>query len=191
MKHLRLLTLLAGALLLGAPAGATTYQGFLDGLQERPNPNASPATGFVTLTLTGTILTVDLNWTGLVGGPATAGHIHCCTTPANAIGVAVGFPNLAPATSGVFLQDFNLLDPTVYNAAFLTANGGTAAGASAALIAGLDAGLAYVNVHNDTFRGGEIRANLAAVPEPASVGLCAAGLAGLIAVARRRRKNAA
>ncbi|MBC7927113.1 MAG: hypothetical protein H7039_15800, partial [Bryobacteraceae bacterium] len=61
MKHLRLLTLLAGALLLGAPAGATTYQGFLDGLQERPNPNASPATGFVTLTLTGTILTVDLN----------------------------------------------------------------------------------------------------------------------------------
>ena len=34
------------------------------------------------------------------------------------------------------------------------------------LDSGLDAGTAYSNIHNATFPGGEIRGNLAAVPEP-------------------------
>ena len=44
-----------------------------------------------------------------------------------------------------------------YNAPFVTANGGTAAGAEAALLAGIAAGKAYFNVHTQSVPGGEIR----------------------------------
>jgi hypothetical protein len=48
-----------------------------------------------------------------------------------------------------------------YNPAFVTANGGTTAGAEAALLAGLEAGQAYLNIHTTMFPGGEIRGFLA------------------------------
>ena len=44
-----------------------------------------------------------------------------------------------------------------YNPAFVTAHGGTVAGAEADLLAGLKAGQAYLNIHSSTFPGGEIR----------------------------------
>lgn len=68
----------------------------------------------------------------------------------------------------------------------MAVGGGTAAGAEAALIAGLDDGLGYGNIHNAIFPGGEIRANLAVVPEPVTITLFGLGLAG-IGLARRRR----
>jgi hypothetical protein len=43
----------------------------------------------------------------------------------------------------------------------VTANGGTTAGAEAALLAGLEAGQAYLNIHTTMFPGGEIRGFLA------------------------------
>ena len=39
----------------------------------------------------------------------------------------------------------------------VTANGGTAASAFAALCAGIDGGMAYFNIHTNAFAGGEIR----------------------------------
>ena len=47
--------------------------------------------------------------------------------------------------------------PASYNPAFVTAHGGTAASAAAALLAGLEAGQAYLNIHTTTHPGGEIR----------------------------------
>jgi hypothetical protein len=79
---------------------------------------------------------------------------------------------------------FDLSDTASYNASFLTANGGTASGAMNALLAGLDEGKAYLNVHTSEYPGGEIRGFF--VPEPASGSLLLCGLAALATVRRRR-----
>jgi hypothetical protein len=58
------------------------------------------------------------------------------------------------------------------------------------LINGLNAGNAYSNIHNAQFGGGEIRANLVATPEPASIGLVATGLLAIVGMSVRRRRQA-
>lgn len=167
-----------------------TWAGFLRGTNEVP-ANASPATGYVTISLSNSTLTVLLNWTGLIGGNPAAGHIHCCTAPGSNVGVAVGFPNLPATASGSYTGVFDLTDPTVYTAGFRNNfGGGTAAGAEAALIAGLDAGNAYVNLHNARWPGGEIRANVTTTPEPGTVALLAVGMLAVGVVARNRRRAA-
>jgi len=92
-------------------------------------------------------------------------------------------------TSGTYDQTFDLLPVTptdTYNAAFVAANGGTVAGAEAALIAGLEAGKAYLNIHSTEFPTGEIRGFLAAVPGPSSLLLLAGAFFGMIPFLRRR-----
>jgi CHRD domain len=81
---------------------------------------------------------------------------------------------------------------TSYNLAFVTANGGTAATAEAALLSGMMDGKSYLNLHTSVFPGGEIRGFLApAVPEPTSLMIWS--LFGLAVGAGwwRRRKQAA
>jgi hypothetical protein len=85
--------------------------------------------------------------------------------------------------AGSYAETFDLTDPASWNAAFITANGGTTAGAEAALAAGLDIGVAYLNIHSDFASSGEIRGFL--VPEPTSAALLAAGAAILSALRRR------
>jgi hypothetical protein len=178
------------ALLAAAPSQAAiiTFTATLTGAQETP-PNASTATGSATVGLNTIAHTLSVNesFSGLIGGVAAAAHIHCCAGPGVAAIVAVPFPfpGFPAATSGTFSQGFDLTMATTYNPAFITAHGGTAASADAALEAAMASGLTYVNIHNATFPGGEIRGQLV-TPEPATIALFVTGIAGLL-VARRRR----
>ena len=192
MSWFGLISCMVLALLLAAPSTAratTIYVATLAGANEVP-PTGSPATGFATVTLNGDTLTVDETFSGLIGGPAAAAHIHCCfPAGVNAI-VAVPFIDFPAATSGSYHQSFDLTLASSYNPAFETAHGGTAASAEAALIAGLDAGLAYANIHDAQFPGGEIRGQLQRVPGPPTAELLLLGLTTLVAVVRRRAKPA-
>jgi hypothetical protein len=174
------------ALILSASAvqlnAGPIFAATLAGASEVP-PVISPATGSATLTLNGDFLQVTESFSGLIGGPASAAHIHCCTAPGTNIGVAIPFPGFPSATSGTYSNTFDLTQTATYLAAFVTNNGGTAASAEGALIAGLNSGNAYVNIHNSTFAGGEIRGFVVTVPETGSVMLL--GL-GLIAMAMKR-----
>lgn len=179
---------LAAVGMLPASASAQSWYGSLVGTNEVP-PNASPATGFVTMSLSGNFLSLSLTWSGLIGGNVTAGHIHCCVAPGANVGVAVGFNGLPAAASGNYSNTFDLSTSAVYTSGFITNfGGGTTAGAQAALIAGLNAGTAYVNLHNAQFPGGEIRANVTVTPEPASFAMLGFGMAAVGFAVRRKRR---
>jgi hypothetical protein len=176
--------LLVGALLIATCAKADgVFTATLLGSNEVA-PTGSTATGSILVSLSGNLLSVDETFTGLVGGPAAAAHIHCCAPVGVNTGVAVPFTGFPAATSGTYMTTFDLALSSVYSSAFLTANGGTAASAESALLAGLFSGEAYANIHDATFPGGEIRGQLiqtTPTPEPSAMMLLGMGLAGLVA----------
>lgn len=192
------------ALLAFAAAGSvqaqeSVFTAALAGANEIPAV-ASPGTGTATVTLTlGALptLRVQASFSDLLG-TTTMAHIHCCTlTPNSAnVGVATTTPAFFAfplgVTSGSYDRTFDLLAAGTYNPAFVTANGGTVATAFAALSGGLASGQSYFNVHTSRFGGGEIRGTLvAAVPEPETYALFAAGMLLLGVATRRRRAHAA
>lgn len=195
MSHnaIRMLAIAACFSIAGAAQAATIYKTTLSGTNENPS-NFSPGTGFATLVVDTVAHTMSLSVTfqDLVG-LTTASHIHCCAPAPNNVGVATqtptftGFPT--GVSSGTYFNVFDLTLLSTYNAPFVTANGGTAAGAEAALFAGLNAGQAYLNLHSTAYPGGEIRGHWSAVPEPGTWALMITGF-GLAGAAVRRRRTA-
>lgn len=163
---MKLMSVFAGAVVASAvgPAQAqlVPMTFILDGLQETP-PNASPASGFGSLTLnvaTGEITLFSGSFSGLVA-PATAAHIHQAP-PGTPGGVIVPLV-VSGGTSGTLsLAGVVFLNP--------------------AQVSAMLAGNTYVNVHDSVFPGGEIRGQI--IPAPATLGLM--GIAGLAATRRRR-----
>lgn len=195
MKTITLIGVVVAVLMLSgvAKADELVFTATLTGPQEVP-PTASPGIGsaLVTVDTVTNQLTVNLAFAGLLS-PTTAAHIHCCAgptgiaIPATAVPTFPGFP--LGVTAGTYLQTFDLTLASTYNPAFITAHGGTVAGAQAAFIAGLLNGQTYLNIHTSQFPGGEIRGQLQEVPEPATLLLMGTSLMAAIGVIRKRAKR--
>jgi len=194
-KTLNLVSLVFAFLMLSgmAKADQLVFTTTMTGAQEVP-PTGSPGIGsaLVTIDTVTNLMTVNVSFAGLVS-PTTIAHIHCCAAPG---GIAIpattvpsfpGFP--VGVTTGTYLQTFDLTLASTYNPAFIAANGGTVAGAQAAFTTGLINGLAYFNIHTTQFPGGEIRGQLQAVPEPATLLLLTSGIVGVAGALRKRRKH--
>jgi CHRD domain len=204
MRYIALVTL-AAALMLPAPAARAitmTFGGILSGANEVP-PNGSPGAGSVAVVLDPTAETIQIiaSFFGLTT-PDMAAHIHCCQTmPGTNVGVATTVPAFAgfplQVTQGTYLSPvFSLEDPSFFNPAFVTMQGGMEQ-AETALIAGIENGLTYFNIHTTQFSGGELRTQLLPLGVPVPGPIVGAGLPGLVAacggllaLARRRRRTA-
>ena len=185
---------MVAALLLGQAAygSVITYSAVLLGTSEVP-PTGSLGTGQATVIINTLAQTMEVQVTfSLLGGTTTASHIHCCTASpgAGSAGVAtttptfLGFP--LGVTSGTYDNTLDLTASSSYNPAFVTAEGSVAS-AEAALMAGLAAGDTYLNIHTSLNPTGEIRGYLTtAAPEPSTLLMAGAALAGLVILRRKR-----
>lgn len=193
MKRI-LFALLAATGALTVHADLFQYSVSLNGAIESP-VNASPGTGTGSAVYDSFNHTLQLqvSFSGLMGN-VTASHIHAPTpTPfGQTAGVATTTPTFAGfpsgVTSGSFTTTLDLTSPSSYNPAFVTANGGAASSAEAALAGALAGGQAYWNIHSSSFPGGEIRGFfVASVPEPGTLALAGVGAVGLLLTVARRK----
>jgi hypothetical protein len=179
-----------------AQAKLTVYTAVLSGANEVP-ANVSTGTGFATIKYNDTLhtLQVGVTFSGLSGNTSNS-HIHCCTSVANVgnAGVATQTPTFTLFPSGVkagtYDHTFDLTLASSWNAAFITAKGGTVASAETAFAAGLATGKAYLNIHSTLYPGGEIRGFLAPVPEPEEWALMLLGF-GVVGFQIKRKQRMA
>ncbi len=149
MRVIRAFTVFATVALVGVacsdnttaiPAGLKVYTATLNGANERPTPVTTTATGTAIVTVLGSQLSWKVDITSAIDS-ITAGHIHHAPID-SAGGVRVNF---APAPTGVGFTG--------------TATQGSIAVADS-IIAFMDAGKAYVNIHTKKNAAGEIRGQL-------------------------------
>src|SRR5262249_48855898 len=154
--------LLAAALILPVPVAHAATETFIASLNGANDGTPSLATGLATVILDPVAQTLQINATfsGLTSNTMAA-HIHCCAPLGTNAGVAPTvptFPAVPPflgfplgVTSGTFTSGvYDLTQPLIYNPAFITARGSLAA-SEAALIAGIEGGMTYFNIHTVNF----------------------------------------
>jgi CHRD domain-containing protein len=136
---------------LNGPPDTETFTANLTGAAERPNPVTTAATGSATFTASTsgavTTITYTVTVSGNLSGPVTAAHIHGPGGVDVAVGVIVPLIVSGTATTG-----------TVVQGSFTTT--GHATIDITALLALMDAGTTYVNLHTAANPGGEIRGQI-------------------------------
>lgn len=188
--------LCAAAVVAAGPAAhAATYVfgGFLTGANQSP-PVMTPGSGYAQIVYDDVARTaqVKITFSGLTGDTAAA-HLHVAAPGQVNGGVASQLPSYPEfplgVRAGMMDATYDLTQASSWNPGFVTDNGGID-GAEAAFFAALSEGRGYVNVHTAAFPGGEIRANLAAVPEPSTWAMMIGGLGAVGGVLRARRRTA-
>lgn len=166
----------AGLLALASLPAHATVHFFTASMSSFGEPvPTSTATGSASFSFDDVAFTVGVGevFAGIASN-MSGNHIHCCTAVAGtgSAAVALGFTGLPTGTSGTYSNSFTLT-PAAFSS----------------LLAGVQAGKAYVNIHTPgTYGGGEIRGFLVtAVPEPETYALMLGGLGALALVALRRR----
>jgi hypothetical protein len=202
MRFIAMIVVMAALMLpaTASRAATMTFGGILSGANENP-PTNSPGMGSVAVVLDPTAETIQIVASFFdLTTPDNAAHIHCCQTmPGTNVGVATTVPTFAGfplgVTQGTYLSPlFSLEDPTFFNPAFVTLEGGLEQ-AETALIAGIENGQTYFNIHTSMNPGGEIRTELdplgaPATPIPATLPLFATGLGALGLLGWRRKRKA-
>jgi hypothetical protein len=163
--------LLCSAALVSAQS---LFTASLDGAQD--GGGARQGTGFVNLSLTGNTLTLNGAFSGITT-PSTAAHIHGPSGP-------------FPQSAGVI---YNLGGPVIpigvtsgnINGSVTLADIGTYT--LSQQLADLNNSRWYVNIHDSTFPGGEIRGAIVPVPEPSTWALMGFSALGLIWSLRRKK----
>jgi CHRD domain len=180
-----------------AQASMIHFHADLSGPAESPaNPSPGMGVADVYFDDVAQMMEVKVSFWDLLAG-ATASHIHAATAlpDTGTAGVATETPTFGGfplgVTAGSYDHFFDLTLAASFNPSFITATGGTVAGASAAFEADLLADKAYLNIHTTKFPGGEIRGFLHTVPDSASSSLLLAlGLGGLAGLSRTRKMRA-
>jgi hypothetical protein len=155
-------------------AQGQSYIAHLDGAQD--GGGARQGSGTVNLTLSGLSLSLSGSYSGLTT-PITLGHIHGPAIPGvngSVIYDLFGTGIITGTTSGTYNGTVTLI-PIV-----------TGYTTTAQQITDLNAGLWYLNIHDSTFPGGEIRGQITLVPEPSSLALVGLGI-GALALRLRRQ----
>lgn len=177
------------ALATCAHAAVFQYGANLTGSFVEPGgATGSLATGYAQLNydnVAHTLTVAQYYWVGTAS--ATVSHVHAATASPGTgnAGVALNFPGFPSGSSGTYTVTLDLTQLSTYSGSY--ASQPTASAAETALIADINAGKAYVNLHTSSFAGGEIGGFLAPVPEPGETAAVVGGLLGVFALVRRTR----
>ena len=183
MKKLLIAAAALTMLPLAANALTVTYNLNLNGAMEVP-ANASTAVGSAQVMVDDTANTISFNLAAFGLKTAVAGlHIHGQALAGANAGVVFNMLGNADVTGPVMIGMFAVPD------SFAALGTNKAASAGLAAMINAEPFKYYVNLHTAAFVGGEIRGQLAPVPEASTYAILALGLVGIGAVVRRRRQG--
>ena len=142
-----------------AQSGEKSFKATLTGLQEGPAISTTGTGEFrARLDAAGTTLTYELEYSGLEGTSTTASHVHLGQRGVNG-GVSFflcggGGKPTCPATQGLVTGTVEAVDVVGPVAQ------GIALGEFAEIVAAMQSGATYANVHTNKHPGGEVRGQI-------------------------------